>query len=62
MQVSQRAVGKIIQVFDHLLQRNEKVSKAIRGEKEVTEQEPDSSAENGETKVRFTIEMILSHF
>ena len=55
-------MGKIIQVFDHLLQRNEKVSKAIRGEKEVTEQEPDSSAENGETKVRFTIEMILSHF
>jgi len=50
VQVSQRAVGKIIQVFDHLLQRNEKVSKAIRGEKEVVEPEPDSSAENGETK------------
>jgi len=50
VQVSQRAVGKIIQVFDHLLQRNEKVSKAIRGEKGEEETEPDSSAENGETK------------
>jgi len=51
VQVSQRAVGKIIQVFDHLLQRNEKVSKAIRGDKEEEETEPDSSApENGETK------------
>jgi len=51
VQVSQRAVGKIIQVFDHLLQRNEKVSKAIRGEKEEEDTEPDSSApENGETK------------
>ena len=34
VQVSQRAVAKIIQVFDHLLQRNEKVSRALRGEKE----------------------------
>ena len=34
VQVSQRAVAKIIQVFDHLLQRNEKVAKALRGEKE----------------------------
>jgi len=50
VQVSQRAVGKIIQVFDHLLQRNEKVSKAIRGEKGEEEPEPDSSAENGDTK------------
>merc|ERR1719233_822527 len=51
VQVSQRAVGKIIQVFDHLLQRNEKVSKAIRGDREDEETEPDSSApENGETK------------
>jgi len=32
VQVSQRAVAKIIQVFDHLLQRNEKVSRALRGE------------------------------
>jgi len=29
VQVSQRAVAKIIQVFDHMMQRNEKVSQAI---------------------------------
>ncbi|XP_059099011.1 E3 ubiquitin-protein ligase Bre1-like [Tigriopus californicus] len=34
VQVSQRAVAKIIQVFDHLNQRNEKLARAIRGEKE----------------------------
>ena len=38
VQVSQRAVAKIIQVFDHLLQRNEKVARALRGEKEGTEE------------------------
>jgi len=32
VQVSQRAVGKIIQVFDHVIQRNERLSKVIRGE------------------------------
>merc|ERR1712238_359228 len=32
VQVSQRAVGKIIQVFDHVIQRNERLSKAIGGD------------------------------
>ena len=41
VQVSQRAVEKIIQVFDHLLQRNEKISKALRGEKSVKQTEND---------------------
>ena len=31
-------MAKIIQVFDHLLQRNEKVNKALREEKEGTEE------------------------
>jgi E3 ubiquitin-protein ligase BRE1 len=33
VQVSQRAVAKIIQVFDHLNQRHERLSKLIRGDK-----------------------------
>ena len=41
VQVSQRAVEKIIQVFDHLLQRNEKISEALRGEKSVKQTEND---------------------
>ena len=45
VQVSQRAVGKIIQVFDHLLQRNEKISKAIRGEKETEATDNDVAQE-----------------
>lgn len=32
VQVSQRAVAKIIQAFDHLVQRNEKITKALKGE------------------------------
>ena len=32
MQVSTRAVAKIIQAFDRLQQRNEKISKALNGE------------------------------
>ncbi|XP_063698439.1 E3 ubiquitin-protein ligase Bre1 [Culicoides brevitarsis] len=32
VQVSKRAVAKIVQVFDRLMQRNEKITKAIRGE------------------------------
>lgn len=32
VQVSKRAVAKIIQAFDRLQQRNEKVSKALKGE------------------------------
>ena len=32
VQVSQRAVAKIIQVFDHLNQRHERLSRMIRGE------------------------------
>jgi len=39
VQVSQRAVGKIIQVFDHVIQRNERLSKAIGG---------DTCCENGD--------------
>jgi len=37
VQVSQRAVGKIIQVFDHVIQRNERLSKAFRGDAKLTE-------------------------
>ena len=49
VQVSQRAVAKIIQVFDHLLQRNEKVSRALRGEKEAsTAGQNETSGENAE--------------
>ena len=56
VQVSQRAVEKIIQVFDHLLQRNEKISKALRGEKSVKEAEndvdgvPEADSQTGEDK------------
>lgn len=56
VQVSQRAVAKIIQVFDHLLQRNEKVSRAIRGEKEEDEGAPEADSsgtaagENGDAE------------
>ena len=56
VQVSQRAVGKIIQVFDHLLQRNEKISKALRGEKESEPTEndvdvaPEADSQTGEDK------------
>ena len=56
VQVSQRAVGKIIQVFDHLLQRNEKISKALRGEKENEASEndvdvaPEADSQTGEDK------------
>merc|ERR1712115_292774 len=32
VQVSQRAVAKIIQVFDHMIQRNDKLFRAIRTE------------------------------
>lgn len=39
VQVSQRAVAKIIQVFDHLLQRNEKVAQALRGDKKGEDKE-----------------------
>ena len=49
VQVSQRAVAKIIQVFDHLLQRNEKVSRALRGEKEGGNSgQAETSSENAE--------------
>ena len=54
--MSQRAVGKIIQVFDHLLQRNEKISKALRGEKENDASEndvdvaPEADSQTGEDK------------
>merc|ERR1712083_690853 len=37
VQVSQRAVGKIIQVFDHVIQRNERLSKAFRGDAKLSE-------------------------
>jgi len=53
VQVSQRAVAKIIQVFDHLLQRNEKVAKALRGEKEGKDESeiegaPEADSQTGE--------------
>merc|ERR1719233_1248807 len=44
VQVSQRAVAKIIQVFDHLLQRNEKVAKALRGDNDKSAEENDVEA------------------
>eukprot|EP00092_Neocalanus_flemingeri_P012793 GFUD01013785.1.p1 GENE.GFUD01013785.1~~GFUD01013785.1.p1 ORF type:complete len:986 (-),score=400.54 GFUD01013785.1:373-3291(-) len=53
VQVSQRAVAKIIQVFDHLLQRNEKVARALRGEKEKIDESdmegaPEADSQTGE--------------
>ena len=56
VQVSQRAVEKIIQVFDHLLQRNEKISKALRGEKSIEPAEnevdgvPEADSQTGDDK------------
>merc|ERR1711878_250820 len=59
VQVSQRAVGKIIQVFDHVIQRNERLSKAIRGDAETPNGElecckkiknEDGTSENSEVK------------
>lgn len=32
VQVSKRAVGKVIQAFDRLMQRNEKITIALKGE------------------------------
>lgn len=40
VQVSQRAVAKIIQAFDRLVQRNEKVTKALKGEGGETDETP----------------------
>jgi E3 ubiquitin-protein ligase BRE1 len=36
VQISKRAVGKIIQVFDRLMQRNDKVLQFVRGEEKET--------------------------
>merc|ERR1711936_359126 len=38
VQVSQRAVAKIIQVFDHMIQRNDKLFRAIHSEKGQTDE------------------------
>jgi len=38
VQVSQRAVAKIIQVFDHMIQRNDKLFRAIRTENNTKDQ------------------------
>ena len=59
VKVSQRAVAKIIQVFDHLLQRNEKVAKALRGEKEGTEESdiegaPEADSQTGDRETENT--------
>ncbi|CAB4060470.1 BRE1 [Lepeophtheirus salmonis] len=45
VQVSQRAVAKIIQAFDHLIQRNDRISRAIRGE-EFLDPELDEASES----------------
>lgn len=50
VQVSQRAVGKIIQVFDHMIQRNERLSKAIRGDDDTPNGEVQSPSESSEDK------------
>merc|ERR1712045_984688 len=51
VQVSQRAVGKIIQVFDHTIQRNERLSKGIRGDDDTPNGEVESpNAESTEDK------------
>lgn len=58
VQVSQRAVGKIIQVFDHVIQRNERLSKLIQGKDQtpngdvtsITEKSPKSDPESTEKK------------
>jgi E3 ubiquitin-protein ligase BRE1 len=34
VQVSKRAVAKIVQVFDRMMQRNEKITIALKGESE----------------------------
>merc|ERR1712223_444269 len=47
VQVSQRAMGKIIQVFDHMIQRNERLSKGIRGDDDTPNGEVESP--NAET-------------
>jgi len=60
VQVSQRAVAKIIQVFDHLLQRNEKVAKALRGEKEANDETeiegaPEADSQTGDGAENTTV-------
>ena len=42
--MSQRAVAKIIQVFDHLNQRHERLSRMIRGE-DLTDKEDEGKAD-----------------
>lgn len=44
VQVSQRAVAKIIQVFDHMIQRNDKLFRAIRTENHTKDQGEASGA------------------
>ena len=53
-------MAKIIQVFDHLLQRNEKVAKALRGDNEKSSEEndveavPEADSQTGEDKENVT--------
>ena len=46
VQVSQRAVAKIIQVFDHLNQRHERLSRMIRGE-DLADKDDEGKADDG---------------
>ena len=49
VQVSQRAVAKIIQVFDHLNQRHERLSRMIRGE-DLADKDDKDKADDGVDK------------
>lgn len=51
VQISKRAVGKIIQVFDRLMQRNDKILQSLRGE--------DIEAGSIETSLREQIEEVI---
>jgi E3 ubiquitin-protein ligase BRE1 len=52
VQISKRAVGKIIQVFDRLMQRNDKVLQFVRGE--------DKETVNVDAALREQIEEVIS--
>ena len=50
--MSQRAVAKIIQVFDHLNQRHERLSRMIRGEDLADKDDKDKAAADGDGEVK----------
>lgn len=48
--MSQRAVAKIIQVFDHLNQRHERLSRMIRGEEVADKNDKDKTSDGVDKK------------